>query len=315
MSVRKRKWTTRLGEAREAWIVDYVDQQGERHIETITGKNAKKRADDRHAEVTVDVNAGVHVAPNKSVTVREAGESWIKAAEANGLERATIKTYRECLRLHLAPFIGAVKLSDISPAVVRQLEDRLRKEGRSPSMIRRTVASLGAMIADAQEQGLTAKNAVRDLRRNRRSKSAQTERHEGRLEVGLDIPSPGEIKALLATATDRWRPLLITAVFTGLRASELRGLTWANVDLKANELHVRQRADRFNAIGAPKSGSGHRTVPLPAFVVNTLREWKLACPPGDLGLVFPTRKGGIENLANTAARWLPADTDKGWHHR
>ena len=130
-------------------------------------------------------------------------------------------------------------------------------------MIRRTIASLGALIADAQEQGLTAKNAVRDLRRNRRNNSAQTERHEGRLEVGRDIPSPGEIKALLATATGRWRPLLITAVLTGLRASELRGLTWANVDLKAGELHVRQRADRFNSIGAPKSRSGHRTVPLP----------------------------------------------------
>jgi hypothetical protein len=31
MSVRKRKWTTSKGEAKEAWIVDYVDQQGERH--------------------------------------------------------------------------------------------------------------------------------------------------------------------------------------------------------------------------------------------------------------------------------------------
>ena len=113
MSVRKRKWVTRLGEAREAWIVDYVDQQGDRHIETFA---RKKDADARKAEVTVDVSAGVHVAPNKSVTVAEAGESWIKAAEANGLERATVKTYREALRLHIAPYIGAVKLSDMSPA-------------------------------------------------------------------------------------------------------------------------------------------------------------------------------------------------------
>jgi hypothetical protein len=34
MSVRKRTWTTRRGERREAWIVDYVDQDGDRHIET-----------------------------------------------------------------------------------------------------------------------------------------------------------------------------------------------------------------------------------------------------------------------------------------
>jgi integrase len=38
VSVRKRTWTTRLGEAREAWIVDYTDQQGRRHIRTFDRK-------------------------------------------------------------------------------------------------------------------------------------------------------------------------------------------------------------------------------------------------------------------------------------
>ena len=38
MAVRKRKWTTRSGEVREAWIIDYADQAGERHIETFKKK-------------------------------------------------------------------------------------------------------------------------------------------------------------------------------------------------------------------------------------------------------------------------------------
>ena len=41
------------------------------------------------------MRAGVHVAAHKSVTVAEAGESWIKATEAKGRERSTIKQYRE----------------------------------------------------------------------------------------------------------------------------------------------------------------------------------------------------------------------------
>ncbi len=41
--------------------------------------------------------------------------------------------------------------------------------------------------------------------------------------------------------------LLLTAALTGLRASELRGLRWSNVDLKGEELHVRQRADRLKS--------------------------------------------------------------------
>src|SRR6476660_6200021 len=124
VSVRKRKWVTRSGEEREAWVVDYIDQHGERHIETFA---KKKDADARHAEVRVDVKAGIHVAPSKSVNVREAADSWVKAAEAHGLERSTIKQYREHVE-HIVPFIGAIKLSEISAQAVRKLEDKLREK-------------------------------------------------------------------------------------------------------------------------------------------------------------------------------------------
>ena len=294
MSVRKRKWTTRKGEEREAWIVDYTDQRGERHIETF---DRKKDADARHAEVTVDVQKGVHIAPGKTPTLREAGESWITASEANGLERTTLDQYRQHLNYHLEPFIGALKLADITPPVVRKLEGDLLEAGRSKAMVRKVLVSLGSILADAQEQGLAARNAVRELRHNRRrGKERHAEKREkGKLKVGVDIPSPDEIKAILAHAKGRWRPFLVTAAFTGLRASELRGLRWCDVDLKANELHVRQRADRYRQIGKPKSHASERTVPLPPSVTNILREWKLESAykkPEDF--VFPNGKGGGE---------------------
>ena len=68
MSVRKRKWLTRNGEAKEAWIVDY-SVNGSRHIETF---ERKKDADAREAQVTVDVGKGIHIAPSKSPTVAQA---------------------------------------------------------------------------------------------------------------------------------------------------------------------------------------------------------------------------------------------------
>ena len=115
MSVRKRKWTTRNGEVREAWVVDYTDRDGSRCLETF---KKKKGADARHDEVRVDVRQGIHIAPRKSVTIKQAGESWIKAAEAAGLERATIAQYRQHLDLHIDPFLGRVKLSDLNAAAV-----------------------------------------------------------------------------------------------------------------------------------------------------------------------------------------------------
>jgi integrase len=290
-------------------MVAYRDADGERHHETFA---RKKEADARHEEIKTELRAGTHVAHSRSVTVAVASASWINASEASGLERSTMKQYREHVDLHIKPFIGAVKLTDLTAQAIRKFEDRLSEEGRSRAMIKKVISSLGSLLADAQEQGLTAKNPVRDLRRNRkRGKERRAERRQkGKLKVGVDIPLPQEVTAILAAAEPRRRPLLLTAAFTGLRASELRGLRWCDVDLKTNELHVRQRADRFNDIGRPKSEAGERSVPFGKAVSNTLKEWKLACPRGELGLVFPNGAGNVESLANIINRALiPACID------
>ena len=69
MSVRKRKWTTRSGEAKEAWIVDYTDGAGVRRARFF---QRKKDADAYHAEVKTEVAAGVHTPPRQSITIRQA---------------------------------------------------------------------------------------------------------------------------------------------------------------------------------------------------------------------------------------------------
>ncbi len=302
MSIRKRTWTTTKGEQKEAWICDYTDQHGERHIQTF---ERKKEADAFSATVKIEVRHGTHTADSKSVTVKQAGDLWIESAERNGLERATIALYRQHLAQHIVPHIGAMKLSQLSAPMVRAFEDKL-SHSSSPAMVRKVRNSLSGILADAQERGLVAHNVVRDLRaRRRRGKERQAERRErGKLKVGIDIPSPAEIRAILAAAQGRWRPLLLTATFCGLRASELRGLRWADVDLKKGELHVRQRADRFNDIGKPKSEAGERAVPIPPGVLNALKAWKLECPKGKFDLVFPNGAGQIENHGNIVTRGL-----------
>jgi integrase len=122
--------------------------------------------------------------------------------------------------------------------------------------------------------------------------------------VGVDIPTLDEIKRIIHAATGRARPFLITAIFTGLRSSELRGLRWDDVDLKTSELHVRQRADRYNEIGPPKSASGDRTIPLGPFIVKTLKEWRLAWPMGELNLVFPNTLGKLWDHTDIVQRYV-----------
>ena len=94
------------------------------------------------------------------------------------------------------------------------------------------MVSLGSLVSDAQERGLATRNPVRELRgARRRGKERQADkRQKGKLKVGVDIPTREEIKAIVGAAQGRWRPIIIMAVFTGMRSSELRGLRWSDVD-------------------------------------------------------------------------------------
>ena len=285
----------------EAWIVDYA-ANGSRHLKTF---EHKKDADLYSKQVGVDVDKGIHIAPSKSKTVAEAGDLWIKACEGAELERATIDGYKQHLRLHIKPRLGHYKLTALNVPLMRKFKDDLSADGRSSTRVRVVMASLSALLADAMERGLVATNAVRSMKRERKRKSKSGQKQK--LKVGIDIPTPDEIKRLIPHLPDKYRPLLLTAIFTGLRASELRGLRWEDVDLPHAKLHVRQRADRYNKIDKPKSESSERTVPLMPMVVNTLREWKLRCPKGKHGkleFVFPTGTGEIVYHSNILQRGL-----------
>jgi integrase len=299
-SVRKRNWKAH-DEARTAWVADYFDQEGKRHIKTFT---TKKAADAWLVQARHEVSQGVHTPASTSITVAEAAELWIAQAEIDGLEASTLEQYGQHLKYHIAPFIGAVKLAELAPGAIIAFRNSLIREGRTRAMAKKAISSLGAILANAMAAGKVARNVVREQVRENRRQSRLDKRHEKRLEVGVDIPSKEEIRLILRAADGRWRPLLVTAVFTGLRASELRGLRWEDVDLKREIITVRQRADRWGTMGSPKSDAGKREIPLAPIVASTLREWRLACPRGDLNLVFPNTKGKIEALPSIHRRGL-----------
>lgn len=300
-SVRKREWESR-GQQKIAWVADYFDNTGKRRLKTF---RTQREAKDWLSNTQHEIKQGVHTPTRASITVSKAGELWISQAETDGLERATVAQYRQHLGYHIEPFVGKVKLSELSPGMIQEFRNQLVASGRSRIMAKKVLSSLGAMLGTAMAAGKVARNVVREQARNARRHSID-KRHKKRLEVGVDIPTKNEIRAMLAKAGGRWRPLVIAAVFTGLRASELRGLRWDDVDFDRAVLTVRQRADRYGTIGSPKSDAGKREVPLAPMVVNALREWRLACPNGAQNLVFPNNKGNVDSLPNIHRRGLGA---------
>src|SRR6516225_892695 len=295
MSVRERVWVTRKGETKSAWVVDYSNGAGEREHRTFA---RKKEADAFHHKVKVDIRAGTHVAIDNDITIADVADKWIRRAEANGRERGTIRQYREHANLHIVKRIGAIKLAKLTIQHVEHFRDDLLSGDNAMSrpMARKVLTSLKSMLRTVRCGHLATDVTIGGTVRERRD-----------LEVGVDIPTHDEVRRLIATAKDKLRlcALLKVAALTGLRASELRGLRWADIDFKARELRVSQRADCFGAIGPPKSKSGSRKVPLGDDLVSTLKEWKLACPKGELGLVFPTSAGTVENHTNLVRALAP----------
>ncbi|HWA18749.1 MAG TPA: tyrosine-type recombinase/integrase [Devosia sp.] len=301
MSVRKRNWTSPSGEAREAWVVNYTDGNRTRRLKTF---KKKKDADGFAATTSVEVRSGTHIADSASPTVREAGKLWLAAGEEAGLERTTLDQRRQHLDLHLNPFLGDTKLTKLTAPSIRDFQRDLRAAGRTEAMVKRVTTSLGSILAEMLEDGKAMRNPVHELSRSRRSKAAKVEARKEPLRVGVDIPTNDEIRLIINAASGRFRPLLVTAIFTGMRASELRGLTWDAVDLNKGQVTVRQRADRYNEIGSPKSKAGFRVIPLPPLVVNTLKGWRKDCPKSELGLVFPNGAGNVEAHPNIVTRGL-----------
>src|SRR5262245_57418279 len=292
MSVRKRTWKTSKGETKEAFVVDYRDQNGDRALQTFQKKGD---AVSFWAQVKKAVDEGNHIAPSKSETVAQAAERWIAGVEAVGRERATVRQYRQHINLHIVPEIGGLKIATLTEARLEKFcSDLLQKLSRP--LARKVLTSVKSVLRIAKRSQIAVNVKIPRDKRQRK------------LEVGKDIPTPQEIQRLLKASEGadlKRRALLAVAIFTGLRASELRGLRWRDVDFKNGEIHVRQRADRFNAIGAPKSETSARSLDVGPQVLAVLKGWKLACPKGEGDLVFPTAKGVVEHHNNMLRSLTP----------
>jgi integrase len=284
-TVRKRKLPSGL----IRWQVSYVDGAGKRRAKMF---DRKSDGEAWLVETSHDLVRGLHTAAAASPTVSQAAAIWLKRGRDKKLEQMTLKYYEEHVYLHINPFLGAKKLGELTAPAITAFADRLREEGRSSEMVRRAIRSLGAIFKEARRRGLVSHHPTGDLDLD------LPERDDPRPVA----PTKAELQAIIASSSGRWRPLILVAIFCGLRASELRGLRWQDVNLESREIRVTQRADAKNRIGKLKSKAAYRSIPVPSIVVNALREWQLQCPRGDLGLAFPSGAGKVESHSNVAQR-------------
>ncbi len=188
--------------------------------------------------------------------------------------------YRELADLHIKPRLGELKLTALTKPLVQDFRLELLQT-KSRAMAAKVLRSLSAILGNAMEIGAINQNVAAMVKVGKLKREAEK----------IVVPGRADLKAMIAAATATERPLILTAITTGLRSSELRGLRWQDIDLAAGTITVRQRADQWGQIGPPKSEAGKRTIPVPPELVAELKAWKLRSPISRLGLAFPSSTG------------------------
>jgi len=325
-SIRKRTWVPaseqtaakREGRepiAREAWVADYYDQNGKRHIKTFKTKAAARAW---LPKTEVAVQDGTHVPDCATVAVSEAVDTWTEVCEKIGrrgrepVEPHTLRVYKTHGR-HIKALLGSTKLNRLNGPVCIDFRDKLleRFSRRNAAKI---LTSFKSVLREARARGLMTTDPAEDV------SIVDSARQRDRLEVaGEDkpgnIPNPGQLARILAAADSlakekeisaRDRALVYTIPFTGMRVSEARGFAWPNYDPKALTMEVKQRASETGRIGPPKTEAGYRAIHVPRELAGILNAWRKDCPIGALQLMFPNGRGNPESGGNLHNRvWLP----------
>ena len=232
-------------------------------------------------------------------------ETWIEgvAAQVVAGERSerTLENYRYHLDKHLLPTLGRKRIQEISTDDAARLIAQLRSQGLAPKTIAGALVPLGRILALALRRGHINDNPLRRLDQSERPRPQKRDQR---------VLDHDQISRLLQHTLPGYRPIISTALYTGMRLNELLGLTWGDVDFDHGLVHVRHQLSRPR-LDSParrvqlKTRAAARDIPLLPQLASLLRHHKMAThhsQPSDY--VFATSRGTANGYRNIERRGL-----------
>jgi integrase len=236
---------------------------------------------------------------------------WAQWFPAQDFRPNTELAYSQQWRVHIEPRWGKVALRQIRGIDIEKWVKELHGILAASTVNLITSAMRGA-LESAVFNELIPRSPMPPRKRGRRGAVRALPRR------GVVIPL-GEIEAILTRLRkDSDRLLVIVALFTGMRWSEVAGMRRAYLTLKpatdsspasghyvidelVGAVHEDRQARRY--LGPPKSGPG-RIIDLPPFLVALLIAYLATLPAGQ-DVVFPNRKGEFRHYSSWEKQWRP----------
>lgn len=299
----------KLKDGTKRYEIWFKGSDGVRHWQMMEPGETLTDAVKERRKQQAEIDKGGKVAPTRE-TFETVAERWLERQESR-LRPRTIEWYRTAVRVHLLPRFGDRRLAEITEDRVAALITEMTRAGYAGWTIKGVLTPLSRILGHAARQGWIASNPVTRLEKDERPKVGRRE---------MRVLEKNEIEELLASSNARYRPLIATAIFTGLRQGELLGLRWEDVDLDAGLIRVRKQLGRDGARVEPKTEQAKREVVLMPALSKLLREHKLASPSSrDSDPVFASERGTPLHYRNAVRRGFEPALEKAglghlrWH--
>ena len=254
---------------RKAWrgIIKFTSGDGRsRQISKTFPATVRTKAHANAALVAwrADVEAEA-AAPDASLTVPAYVEAFLDSLErSKAVEASTIKGYRSLARRIESEFSG-VRLRDLKAKQIERWRDKMIDEGLSPVTVGKPMRFLSAVCARAV--------AVQDITHNP-CKAVRPPRRSQVEPASLDAATVRRLAARLRESEPT--PLITSAaiaLYTGMREGEICALTWTDIDLEDQIIHVRRAVGVGKGgdyLKVPKNESSRRDIPIPSELVDML---------------------------------------------
>ncbi|MGQ0678404.1 MAG: tyrosine-type recombinase/integrase [Actinomycetota bacterium] len=202
----------------------------------------------------------------------------------------------------ILPTFGAMPLQTIELSDVKTWLAGLQARGSAPATIRKAYQLLAGVLAEAVRERRIARTPCLDIRPGDLPKLEHSE---------MRFLSTQEVQQLADAMDPKFRPLVLTAAFTGLRFGELAALRLKHVNLLKRTVSVEEGmtdVKGHQAFGPLKTKASRRTVTIPAFLVDVLaKHLKARAPLGPDDLIFVGAYGAPLRASSFRRRfWYPA---------
>ena len=284
-----------ISKRRGRYVLDYYDNQGKRHRQTLKKGITKKKAKEKLREIEDQLAKGLFIPETKIPTFKKVAEDWLIHKKPN-LRASTWSVYEGHTKNHFGDFED-LKINRITTAKIEKFITDHQSQGMNILTLRKILVTLGQIMRYAVRHRYISHNSFTDAERPRGS---QAERDKS----SIRVLNPEKINSLLeATQNHKYRTIFRLAIMSGARQGELLGLKWSDVDWENNQIHI-QRTYNNQAWYKTKTKTSNRKIDLGPSMMAELKKWKLACPPNRLNLIFPNKAGGPINHNNLVSRYF-----------